>query len=290
MNMRFSRLIVNADDFGYSEAVNKAILTGFESALLTSTSLMANMPGFDDAVGIVGRGDVLGQKVGVHLNLTEGFALSGALAACRRFCESDGRFIYRRDRSLFRLSRQERVAVYAELRMQLERVLAAGIQPTHLDSHHHVHTEWAIAPLVCRLARTYGIRRVRLTRNIGPVGNRAKHWYKTFFNYWFLGRRSGLVDNTDYFGDVGDMNYFLDIGGRGMGGRTGAGGRSGAGGKRMVGGGRIARGGPGDPSFEIMVHPMFDPSGRLVDLGGRDLREELRAVEDLGEMDDLRAM
>ncbi len=284
MNMRFSRLIVNADDFGYSEAVNKAIVTGFESALLTSTSLMANMAGFDDAVGIVGRGNVPAQKVGVHLNLTEGFALSGALAACRRFCGPDGRFIYRRDRSLFRLSRKERVAVYAELRMQLERVLAAGIRPTHLDSHHHVHTEWAIAPLVCQLARTYGIRRVRLTRNIGPVGNRAKHWYKTFFNYWFLGRRSGLVDNTDYFGDVSDMNYFLDIGGRGMGRRRGTGG------KRMVGGGGIAYGGPGDPSFEIMVHPMFDPSGRLVDLGGRDLREELRVVEDLGEMDDLRAM
>jgi predicted glycoside hydrolase/deacetylase ChbG (UPF0249 family) len=280
MNMRFSRLIVNADDFGYSEAVNKAILTGFESALLTSTSLMANMPGFDDAVGIVCRGNVAEQKVGVHLNLTEGFALSGTVADCPTFCAPDGRFIYRRDRSLFRLSRQERVAVYAELQMQLERVLAAGIRPTHLDSHHHVHTEWAIAPLVCRLARTYGIRRVRLTRNIGPVGNRAKHWYKTFFNYWFLGRGSGLTDNTDFFGDISDMKYFLNIvARRSMGGRTGAGGRSGAFGRSGAGG--RSR----DRSVEIMVHPMFDPSGRLVDLDGSDLREELRVVEDLGEME-----
>jgi predicted glycoside hydrolase/deacetylase ChbG (UPF0249 family) len=271
--MRFSRLIVNADDFGYSEAINRAILSGFKSSLVTSTSIMANMPGFDDAVGLVGENDLLGQKVGVHLNLTEGFALSRSLAGCAAFCAEDGRLIYRRDRSLFRLGRKERVAVYEELRMQLERVLATGIRPTHLDSHHHVHTEWAIAPLVCRLARTYGIRRIRLTRNMGPVRNWAKHWYKTFFNYWFLGRRSGLVDNTDYFGDVGDMNYFLNAGGgRGMGGGRGKGGRGGAGGRSGAGGKSK------DLSVEIMVHPMFDPSGRLVDLGGRDLREGLELL------------
>jgi predicted glycoside hydrolase/deacetylase ChbG (UPF0249 family) len=252
--MRFSRLIVNADDFGYSEAVNRAILSGFETSLLTSTSIMANMPGFEDAVGLVGRYDLLAQKVGLHLNLTEGFPLSRDLCACPAFCGEDGRLIHRHDRHLFRLGRVERAAVYEELRMQLERVLAAGIRPTHLDSHHHVHTEWAIAPLVCRLARSHGIRRIRLTRNMGPVLGRAKRWYKTLFNYWFLGRRSGLVDNTDYFGDVADMNYFLN---------TGRGG---------IGGGRIG-GGLRDRSVEIMVHPRFDPSGRLVDSDGRDLRE-----------------
>jgi predicted glycoside hydrolase/deacetylase ChbG (UPF0249 family) len=81
--MRFSRLILNADDFGYSEAVNRAILSAFESSLVTSTSIMANMPGFDDAIGMVGRGNVVGQKVGVHLNLTEGFALSGSYLSAR---------------------------------------------------------------------------------------------------------------------------------------------------------------------------------------------------------------
>jgi predicted glycoside hydrolase/deacetylase ChbG (UPF0249 family) len=246
--MRFSRLIVNADDFGYSEAVNRAIMSAFESSLVTSTSIMANMPGFDDAVGMVGRGNVVGQKVGVHLNLTEGFALSGALTACPGFCGSDGRLIYRRDRSLFRLSREERAAVYEELRMQLERVLAAGIKPLHLDSHHHVHTEWAIAPLVCRLARAYGIRRIRLTRNMGPVQGWGRRWYKKLFNYRFLRRSSGLVDNTDYFGDVADMNYFLNTGRR------------------------------RDLSFEVMVHPRFDSLERLVDSDGSDLREELKKI------------
>jgi predicted glycoside hydrolase/deacetylase ChbG (UPF0249 family) len=165
---------------------------------------------------------------------------------------------------LFRLSRQERVAIYEELRMQLERVLATGIQPSHLDSHHHSHTEWAIAPLVCRLARNYGIRRIRLSRNMGPVQSRAKRWYKKLFNYRFLGRRSGLVDNTDYFGDIADMNYFLNTGG-GVSANTGGGASANAGVKKRLQG----------LSFEIMVHPLFDPTGRLVDYDGRDLREAL---------------
>jgi chitin disaccharide deacetylase len=254
--MVYSRLIVNADDFGYSEAVNRAIMSGFESSLLTSTSIMANMPGFDHAVGLLRRNSFLQQKVGLHLNLTEGFPLSRTLTDCPVFCSEDGRLIYDRDRSLFRLSRQEREAVYEELRMQLERVLTAGIRPVHLDSHHHSHTEWAIAPLVCRLARSYGIRRIRLTRNMGLVPSPAKRWYKKLFNYWWLGRHSGLVDNTDYFGDIGDMNYFLN---------TGAKGRAKTEFKRRL----------QDLSFEIMVHPLFDPTGRLVDYDGKDLREEL---------------
>lgn len=246
--MRFSRLIVNADDFGYSEAVNGAIINAFESSLLTSTSLMVNMPGFDHAVGLIRRHSLLQGKVGLHLNLTEGFPLSNAIKDCSAFCGEDGRLTYRRhERSLFYLGRKERVAVYNEFRMQLERLLATGIRPMHLDSHHHLHTEWAIAPLVCRLARNYGIRRIRLTRNMGLVPSRAKRWYKKLFNYWFLERGGGFADNTDFFGDIEDMMFFLKAGGDGR----------------------------ENLSFEIMVHPQFDPLGRLVDLNGRDLQEEL---------------
>ena len=254
--MALFRLIVNADDFGYSEAVNRAILCGFESSLLTSTSLMANMPGFDHAVGLIRQHPFLQHNVGLHLNLTEGYPLSRSLPACPIFCGKGGRLIYDRERSLFRLGRRERVAVYEEMETQLQRVLAAGIRPTHLDSHHHTHTEWAIAPLVCRLARANGIGRVRLTRNMGVVTSRSKRWYKKVFNYWFLGRRSGL-DNTDYFGDIGDMNYFLNE--------------------------RKGKNEGKDPVleslfFEIMVHPLFDERGGLVDFDGKDLRQALLPI------------
>jgi predicted glycoside hydrolase/deacetylase ChbG (UPF0249 family) len=247
--MPFSRFIINADDFGYSEDVNQAILTSFECSLVNSTSLMANMPGFDHAIGLFHQHDFLQQKVGVHLNLTEGTPLTRRIRGCTVFCGDGGRFRYDRARSLFQLSRQEKEAINEEMEAQVERVLAAGIRPTHLDSHHHIHTEWAVAPLVCRLARVYDIPRVRLSRNMGPIASQSKRLYKKIMNRWYFGRRSGLV-NTDFFGDIADMKFFS------------------AAGRRI------------DQrwSFEIMVHPNFGEGGNLVDLDRKDLQQELLPV------------
>jgi chitin disaccharide deacetylase len=85
--MKLSGLIVNADDFGYSVPVNNAILRSFERSLVNSTSLMANMPGFGHAVDLIRGHAVLEGKVGLHLNLTEGFPLSSSLRGLSFFCD-----------------------------------------------------------------------------------------------------------------------------------------------------------------------------------------------------------
>jgi predicted glycoside hydrolase/deacetylase ChbG (UPF0249 family) len=242
-----SRLIVNADDFGISNTVNRAILESIESGLVTSTSIMANMPGFEDAVMLVREHTLLTGRIGVHLNLTEGHPLSRPILDCPYFCNDNGCFAYDRKRSLFILSRQEKRAVYEEMRTQLEKVLAAGIKPTHLDSHHHVHTEWAIAPLICRLGREYDIHRIRLTRNIGQPPGPAKRFYKLLFNKWRLGSRRDF-HNTDYFGDIGDMKIFFSQ--NSLDGKT----------------------------TEIMVHPLFNEEGELVDLDRQSLYRQLWSI------------
>lgn len=61
------KLIVNADDFGIHEAVNRAVCRGFESGILTSTSLMAGGRAFDEAVKLAG--DMKGVGIGIHLTL-----------------------------------------------------------------------------------------------------------------------------------------------------------------------------------------------------------------------------
>jgi predicted glycoside hydrolase/deacetylase ChbG (UPF0249 family) len=167
------------------------------------------MPGFEDAVIIVRQHPELDGNIGLHINLTEGYPLTSAILDCPVFCAADGGFIYNRQRPLFRLSRRERTAVYEEMQAQLKKVLAAGICPIHLDSHHHVHTEWAIAPLVCRLGQEYGIPRIRLTRNMGLLKDYPRRVYKTLFNRWRLGRHRGFK-NTDYFGDMEDMKLFSE--------------------------------------------------------------------------------
>jgi predicted glycoside hydrolase/deacetylase ChbG (UPF0249 family) len=69
-----AQLIVNADDFGLSPGVNRGILEAHEKRIVTSTSLMANTPGFDDAVRLARSAPDLG--VGFHFNLTYGVPLS----------------------------------------------------------------------------------------------------------------------------------------------------------------------------------------------------------------------
>ena len=239
--MSLSGLIVNADDLGISTAVNRAILESMDSGLVTSTSMMTNMPGFEDAVALVRGHPQLYSRIGMHLNLTEGHPLSRPILDCPVFCNASGCFILNRRRHLFNLSRQEKIAVYEEMETQLQRLLAAGIQPTHLDSHHHVHTEWAIAPLVCRLGREYGITRIRIARNIGETPALSRRLYKAMFNRWRLGNRRDFQHNTDYFGDIEDMTIF------------------------------VRRGHMESKSIEIMVHPLYDETGRLVDLDGREL-------------------
>lgn len=258
--MTLSVLIINADDFGYSLTVNQAILRSFERKFINSTSLMANMAGFDDAINMVNRNTVLQGRVGVHLNLTEGYPVTRLLRGLPAFCDDSGRLVYDRQRALIHLGRKEKDGLYGELKAQLEKVLSAGIRPTHLDSHHHVHTEWAVAPLVCRLAREYGIRRIRLTRNMGPVGSFIRHIYKRVYNSWYLSRHSGFA-NTDYFGDIADISCHAKVDGRGC---------------IILSPGR---------SYEVMVHPLFDGHANLVDLNGEDLGQQLLPI--LGSVADL---
>src|ERR1700679_91642 len=137
--MVLSTLIINADDFGLSSIVNRAILTSMEEGLVTSTSMMANMPGFEHAVGLVRVHAKLAGRIGVHLNLTEGRPLSKPILDCPLFCNDQGVFAYQRT-PLFFLSKKVREAVYLEFKAQVERMLDAGIKPIHLDSHHHIHT------------------------------------------------------------------------------------------------------------------------------------------------------
>jgi predicted glycoside hydrolase/deacetylase ChbG (UPF0249 family) len=245
--MALSTLIINADDFGMSSSVNLAILTSIETGLVTSTSMMANMPGFESAVTLVREHKDLQNRIGVHLNLTEGRPLSRPILDCPLFCSVDGYLALDREYPLFHLSRKEKDAAYTELKTQLERVLAAGIRPIHLDSHHHIHTEWAIAPLVCRLAREYQIPRIRLTRNIGRPPAYPKRIYKHLFNRWRLAGPAKLK-NTDYFGDIGDLLYFS---------------------KHHW---------PTGKTIEVMVHPLFDEKGGLVDLDRKDLRRQLSPI------------
>jgi hopanoid biosynthesis associated protein HpnK len=157
------QLIVNGDDFGIAPGVNRAIVRAHREGILSSTTLLANGEAFDEAVAMARENPRLG--VGVHLNLTQGRPLSdprtlGALL------DGAGEFLGRAEPLYFRmlLGRVAESAVEQEFRAQIERVRDAGISPTHLDGHQHVHMWPPVFRVTARLAAEYGMAGIRSSR------------------------------------------------------------------------------------------------------------------------------
>jgi hypothetical protein len=104
-------------------------------------------------------------------------------------------------RGLRRLGRGLAGAIEAELGAQIERVLAAGIRPTHLDSHRHIHTSFPIGRIVVRLAQRYDIPYVRPARNLAGRSTVIARSYKWFFNRYVASQ----VGTADSFADIVDF-------------------------------------------------------------------------------------
>jgi len=154
-----TRLIVNADDFGLSEAVNRAVIEAHEKGIVTSTSIMAGGAAFEHAAALAARSPTL--DVGVHLTLTE---LQPVAESVPSLVGADGRFTRHTTDFAKRWLRGAIVLgdVRKELDAQIRRVRAHGVQPTHLDGHQHVHVLPGIARVVAQLAREHGIRAARV--------------------------------------------------------------------------------------------------------------------------------
>ena len=154
------RLIVNADDFGLTRGVNEGIARAFREGILTSTTLMASGPAFEDAVEQARANPRLG--VGCHLVLVGGRAVAGPKQA-RSLVDANGML----PRSLLALVTRlacgmvEPKDIESEFRAQIGRVRAAGIEPTHLDTHKHTHSHPKVMEALARVAKEFGITRVR---------------------------------------------------------------------------------------------------------------------------------
>lgn len=155
------QLIVNADDFGYTRGVNQGILRCYEQGIVRSTTIMANGQAFDAAVEIARAHPELG--VGVHIVLV-GEPAVAPRAKLPLLTDFSGQ-LPRTIRSLILKSRSSAAfsqEIETEMRAQIDRVRAAGIQPTHLDTHKHTHIYPPVMKVLAKVAQDYGITRVRM--------------------------------------------------------------------------------------------------------------------------------
>jgi len=157
------RLIVNADDFGFTAGVNRAIVEAHTHGIVTSSTLMANGRAFEDAVRLAKSVPRL--SVGCHVVLIDGEPVLDArlLPSITSAHSTGNRF---RDRLQFfavralagRLDSDE---IEAEASAQIRKLQSAGVSVSHLDTHKHTHLFPAVLRPLLRAARGCGVRAIR---------------------------------------------------------------------------------------------------------------------------------
>ncbi|MDQ2719839.1 MAG: ChbG/HpnK family deacetylase [Bacteroidota bacterium] len=231
------RIFINADDFGFNSSINKAIVELFEKRLINSTTLMANMPGFEEAVDLANQYQ-FANKIGIHLVLTDGTPLSEGIKSINFLF--NGIEHYKRYRHfLFFLTKNQKKIIYEGFATQIEKIQSKNISITHIDTHHHVHEMYGIMKIILELQKRYNIPYVRILNNM----EKASIWYKRVYRC----RLNNILFNkginySDLFGNQADFSakwsentHFFK-----------------------------------NKAIEIMVHPDYNQEGQLVDMAGEN--------------------
>jgi predicted glycoside hydrolase/deacetylase ChbG (UPF0249 family) len=161
-------LIVNADDFGMTEGHNHAIIDAHLNGIVTSTSLLANGYAFDHAVALAKVHPTLG--IGVHLTLTEGLPVAANVDV---LLEPDGKLPLS-NQPIVRALLQARfpyAAIQTEFGAQVQKVIAAGIKPTHIDGHKYIHLLPGVSTIAVKIAQQYNIPVMRVPRRVADVAS-----------------------------------------------------------------------------------------------------------------------
>jgi hopanoid biosynthesis associated protein HpnK len=162
-------LIINADDFGYTSGVNRAIVEAHTRGVVTSATVMANSPGFEEAARLARTVPEL--SIGCHVVLIDG---KPALPADQvpSLANQDSEDVKFRDglksfaaRAL--TGRMNAAEIEAEAAAQIRTVQSAGIKVSHIDTHKHTHLFPAVLSPLLRAASACGVRAVR-----NPLGPR----------------------------------------------------------------------------------------------------------------------
>jgi hopanoid biosynthesis associated protein HpnK len=155
------RLIVNADDFGFTAGVNRAILEAHTGGIVTSATLMANGRAFEDAVRLARTSPLL--SVGCHIVLIDGEPVLNSKRLHSLTSRDGARF---RDglksfaaRAL--IGRLDPDEVEAEASAQICKLQSAGINVSHVDTHKHTHLFPAVLRPLLRAARSCGVGAIR---------------------------------------------------------------------------------------------------------------------------------
>ncbi|MFZ1008543.1 MAG: ChbG/HpnK family deacetylase [Candidatus Sulfotelmatobacter sp.] len=157
------RLIVNADDFGFTSGVNRAIVEAHTHGVVTSSTLMANGPAFEEAVRLAKT--VPNLSVGCHVVLIDGQPLLDTKRLATLTASQDGGNQFRDSLKIFAAraltGRLDSDEIEAESTAQIHKLQSAGISVSHVDTHKHAHLFPSVLRPLLRAARACGVHAVR---------------------------------------------------------------------------------------------------------------------------------
>lgn len=212
------KVIINADDCGYSPDVNAAIDYALSRKVISSTTIMANANYLEEVHKMVERHPEA--SFGIHLNMTEGLSLTKS-PVFREKGITDGKdcFISGNSQRCPLPDNQLAKAIYDEWDAQMDLLIKKeGFSISHVDGHHHCHTWMGLQDILVKLMRKYGIKRVRnkyytpvgssiiglkekLIQLIEPIGKRMPQLQEKVHYYTFnKALNRNYIKTTDYFG------------------------------------------------------------------------------------------
>lgn len=153
-------VIINADDLGKDHVVNAEINNALQKHLITSSTILANSNYWDEVHHVVANNP--DASFGVHLNLTEGKALTDSPIFHELDIVNDSNCFTKKIHTLTDCSEELQEAVFKEWDAQVNKVIETeGIEATHFDGHHHIHTKWEFRTVLLKLLKKYNINKVR---------------------------------------------------------------------------------------------------------------------------------
>ncbi len=174
MNPDSNYIVIAADDLGRSGSVNHAILKAHDQGVVTAAGIMAGGDAFQEAArAVLGYS---GLSIGLHVTLCDGKSVLPH-ANIPTLTDKDGFFIRNPAKAWLSFGREGVISeVRTEVEAQLDRLDAAGIRPSYIDSHHHLHMHPRVFETVCRLASKRGIHWIRIPNEPASVafGLRSK--------------------------------------------------------------------------------------------------------------------
>ncbi len=200
------RYIINADDFGRTKTVNEAIVYGFDNGYLSRTTIMVNMPLFEEAVELAKQHGFM-DKVGLHINLTSGVPLTDNIKSVKAIVDSNGYFnggFFKNIRLRCLLMPKEKSAVIEEIKAQIEKYIDSGFTLMHADSHGHVHTFESLRKTTLKVLKEYQFKSVRISLNLGHNSSLLKRLYKKLVNHSFL-KFLGVKKGVLFVGSLKDV-------------------------------------------------------------------------------------